>query len=80
MQLWPAQPQKRCSRAQTQQQQQRQFVRADSLSTLQEEQESELTALTKDVPRMEQRFEWLAFWVGAAVAFGAGIWCVALAG
>lgn len=53
---------------------QRQFIRADSLTTMQEEQENELKALMTDIPRLEQRFEWLAFWVGAAVAFGAGIW------
>lgn len=52
----------------------RQFVRADAITTLQEEQEEQLKELTSDLPQREQRFEWLAFWVAAAVAFGAGIW------
>lgn len=54
--------------------QQRQFVRSESMTTMQEEQERELKTLTTDLPRQEQRFEWLAFWVASAVAFGAGIW------
>jgi hypothetical protein len=52
----------------------RQFVSSDALTTMQEEQEAQLKALTSDMALKEQRFEWLAFWVGAAVAFGAGIW------
>lgn len=43
---------------------------------MQEEQERELKALTTDLPQREQRFEWLAFWVASAVAFGGGIWYV----
>lgn len=53
---------------------QRQFVRAESMTTMQEEQERELQVLTTQLPQQEQRFEWLAFWVASAVAFGAGIW------
>lgn len=56
------------------QQQQRQFVTADAMTTMQEEQERELGVLTTELPQREQRFEWLAFWVASAVAFGAGIW------
>eukprot|EP00879_Flechtneria_rotunda_P008757 GHRR01009172.1.p1 GENE.GHRR01009172.1~~GHRR01009172.1.p1 ORF type:complete len:386 (+),score=115.31 GHRR01009172.1:130-1287(+) len=41
-----------------------------------EEQEEQLKALVSDLPQREQRFEWLALWVAAAVAFGAGIWYV----
>lgn len=41
---------------------------------MQEEQEQELKTLTTQLPQQEQRLEWLAFWVAAAVAFGAGIW------
>lgn len=41
-----------------------------------DEQEAQLKLITSDLPVREQRFEWLAFWVGAAVAFGAGVWCV----
>lgn len=52
----------------------RQFVQADALTTMQEEQEQELKTLTTQLPQQEQRLEWLAFWVAAAVAFGAGIW------
>lgn len=54
----------------------RQFITADAMTTMQEEQEKELKAMTSDIPVREQRFEWLAFWVAAAVAFGAGIWYV----
>lgn len=56
----------------------RQFITADAMTTMQEEQEKELKAMTSDIPVREQRFEWLAFWVAAAVAFGAGIWWVVL--
>lgn len=66
---------------QTQEQQQvssapdpRRFVQLDALTTTQEEQEEQLKELTSDLPQREQRLEWLAFWVAAAVAFGAGIW------
>jgi hypothetical protein len=52
----------------------RQFVRAESMTTMQEEQEQELRTLTTQLPQQEQRFEWLAFWVASAVAFGAGVW------
>jgi hypothetical protein len=52
----------------------RQFITAEAITTMQEEQEKELKAMTSDIPVREQRFEWLAFWVAAAVAFGAGIW------
>jgi hypothetical protein len=44
------------------------------MTTMQEEQERELNVLTTQLPQQEQRFEWLAFWVASAVAFGAGIW------
>lgn len=56
----------------------RQFITADAMTTMQEEQEKELKAMTSDIPVREQRFEWLAFWVAAAVAFGAGVWWVVL--
>lgn len=39
----------------------------------QREQENELEVL-RDLPAQEQRFEWLAAWVGSALAFGAAIW------
>ncbi|GBF87736.1 thylakoid membrane protein, chloroplastic [Raphidocelis subcapitata] len=39
-----------------------------------EEQEEELVAVTATLPRAEARLESLAAWVGAAVAFGAGVW------
>ena len=39
-----------------------------------EEQERELRAVTSDLPRAEARLETLALWVGAAVAFGGGVW------
>lgn len=44
------------------------------MTTMQEEQEKELKTLTTQLPQQEQRFEWLAFWVASAVAFGAGVW------
>ncbi|KAF8063006.1 hypothetical protein HT031_003845 [Scenedesmus sp. PABB004] len=53
-----------------------QLVRGDALSTMQEEQEAQLKAMATELPTREARFEWLAFWVGAAVAFGAGVWYV----
>ncbi|EFJ49967.1 hypothetical protein VOLCADRAFT_80441 [Volvox carteri f. nagariensis] len=40
------------------------------------EQEKELQYLSTVLPRTESRYEALAAWVGAAVAFGAGIWYV----
>eukprot|EP00878_Enallax_costatus_P009244 GHUV01009662.1.p1 GENE.GHUV01009662.1~~GHUV01009662.1.p1 ORF type:complete len:379 (+),score=69.96 GHUV01009662.1:255-1391(+) len=54
----------------------RQFVHAEAITTMQEEQEEQLKELTSELPQREQRFEWLALWVAAAVAFGAGIWYV----
>ncbi|PNH08946.1 hypothetical protein TSOC_004468 [Tetrabaena socialis] len=42
----------------------------------QEEQEKELTFISTTLPRAEARYEALAAWVGAAVAFGAGVWYV----
>jgi hypothetical protein len=39
-----------------------------------DEQERELVAVTEALPRSEARLEALALWVGAAVAFGGGIW------
>jgi len=41
-----------------------------------EEQERELRLVTSDLPRAEARLEMLALWVGAAVAFGGGIWYI----
>ncbi|KAI8471645.1 MAG: integral membrane protein TerC family-domain-containing protein [Monoraphidium minutum] len=41
-----------------------------------EEQERELQLVSSDLPRTETRLEALALWVGAAVAFGAGVWYV----
>jgi hypothetical protein len=52
----------------------RRFITAEAITTMEEEQEKELKAMTSDIPMREQRFEWLAFWVAAAVAFGGGIW------
>lgn len=42
----------------------------------QAEQEKELRFISTALPRTEARYEALAAWVGAAVAFGAGIWYV----
>jgi predicted tellurium resistance membrane protein TerC len=39
-----------------------------------EEQERELQAISTALPRTEARLETLALWVGAAVAFGGGVW------
>ncbi|KIZ06266.1 Inner membrane protein alx [Monoraphidium neglectum] len=39
-----------------------------------EEQERELQAVSTALPRTEARLETLALWVGAAVAFGGGVW------
>jgi hypothetical protein len=41
-----------------------------------EEQERELLLVTKELPRAEARLEALALWVGAAVAFGGGVWYI----
>jgi len=46
----------------------------DASLTSVEEQERELLAVTTALPRAETRLEALALWVGAAVAFGGGIW------
>lgn len=40
------------------------------------EQERELVYISQTLPKTEARYEALAAWVGAAVAFGAGIWYV----
>ena len=47
-----------------------------AISTMQEEQEQELRAMTTELPKQEARLELLVFWVAAAVAFGSGIWYV----
>lgn len=52
----------------------KQIITADAISTMQEDQEAQLKAMVSDIPAREARFEWLAFWVAAAVAFGGGIW------
>lgn len=41
-----------------------------------DEQERQLRAI-EALPEREARLEGLAFWIGSAMAFGAGIWCVA---
>lgn len=52
----------------------RQFVSSEAITTMQEEQEAQLKMMVSDLPVRELRFEWLAVWVAAAAAFGAGIW------
>jgi hypothetical protein len=47
--------------------------RGASLASLQE-QEEELRLVDVALPRAEARLETLALWVGAAAAFGGGIW------
>ncbi|KAG2438021.1 hypothetical protein HXX76_005635 [Chlamydomonas incerta] len=51
-------------------------VASTSGSQRQAEQERELQFISTTLPRTEQRYEALAAWVGAAVAFGCGIWYV----
>ncbi|KAG2489077.1 hypothetical protein HYH03_012513 [Edaphochlamys debaryana] len=47
---------------------------ATAESRRQAEQEKELAYITTKLPKQESRYEALAAWVGAAVAFGGGIW------